>query len=235
MPSAAASGPNPGPTRSGVRSRHHDDHHRHQEEQLQLKSQQPRSRRPSTASTILSTAQALENKLEHALLVLWDDLPHWRRDNPSILSGYRATSNSIRGSLASLWYLHNESVNIWTHLLGAIAFAVGGVYLYALVAPRYESASAADVLVFGCFFGGAFCCLGMSATFHTLCNHSEKVAMWGNKLDYTGIVFLIVGSFVPALWYGFYCWEVLLTVYLGAVSQPPLPLSRIGREDWDCV
>ncbi|KAK4241977.1 hypothetical protein C8A03DRAFT_29871 [Achaetomium macrosporum] len=213
MPSTA-SAPDPDPTPSGLRSRQHDHH---QEQQLpQSKFQQPRRRRSSTASTLLSTAQTLEHRKR--LVVLWDDLPHWRRDNPSILSGYRATSNSVRASVASLWYLHNESINIWSHLLGAIAFAAGGVYLYTLVAPRYESASAADVLVFGCFFGGAFCCLGMSATFHTLCNHSEKVAKWGNKLDYTGIVFLIVGSYVPALWYGFYCWEVLLTVYLGAIT-----------------
>jgi adiponectin receptor len=58
----------------------------------------------------------------------------------------------------------------------------------------------------------------MSATYHMLCNHSERVAKWGNKLDYTGIVLLIVGSYVPALWYGFFCREGVLTVYLGAVS-----------------
>jgi adiponectin receptor len=171
-----------------------------------------RHRRPSTTtspSTLLSTtAQTLstaETAVETTLLRLlhWDDLPPWRRDNPSILYGYRPTSNSFRASFHSLLYLHNESVNIWSHLFGAVAFTLGGLYLHALIAPRYESASSADVLVFGCFFGGAFCCLGMSATYHLLCNHSEEVARWGNKLDYTGIVFLIVGSYVPALWYGF--------------------------------
>lgn len=58
----------------------------------------------------------------------------------------------------------------------------------------------------------------MSATYHAISNHSDKVAKWGNKLDYTGIVFLIVGSYVPALWYGFWCEPGKLTVYLGAVS-----------------
>lgn len=87
---------------------------------------------------------------------------------------------------------------------------------------RYVStASGADVVVLGCFFGGAFCCLGMSATYHMLCNHSEAVARVGNKLDYTGIVFLIVGSYVPSLWYGFYCRAALLTGYIGAVSFFP--------------
>lgn len=73
------------------------------------------------------------------------------------------------------------------------------------------------MLVFACFFGGAILCLGMSATYHALCNHSQAVAKWGNKLDYTGIVALIVGSYVPALYYGFFCRPTLLTFYLSLV------------------
>lgn len=178
----------------------------------------------SAESSLLSTAKAAETTISHALLLLWDDLPAWRRDNAYIVRGYRHTSNSLLGSLHSLSYLHNESVNIWSHLLGAVGFAVGGGVLHTVIAPRYESASPADLAVFACFFAGAFCCLGMSATYHMLCNHSPAVARWGNKLDYTGIVLLIVGSYVPALYYGFCCHEGLLTVYLSAVSpHPPHP------------
>ncbi|KAH8882613.1 HlyIII-domain-containing protein [Thozetella sp. PMI_491] len=180
-----------------------------------------RKRRASAsaaADTLVTAAKQAEAKVERALLLLWDELPHWRRDNAYIHSGYRPTSNSYWGSFASLAYLHNESVNIWTHLLGAIAFTAGGLFLHGVVAPRYKTASDADMLVMSCFFGGAFACLGMSATFHTLCNHSPTVAMWGNKLDYTGIIFLIVGSYVPALYYGFFCQPALLTVYLYMIS-----------------
>lgn len=189
-----------------------------------------RQRRPSNSTTtdkstlqaledtVAATAHTLEKKL--TALIHWDDLPPWRRDNPSILRGYRQTSNSLRASLHSLLYVHNETVNVYTHLLGAVAFALGGAYLFHLVRPRYGGASAADVVVFACFFAGGVGCLGMSATYHLLCNHSEEVAKWGNKLDYSGIVFLIVGSYVPALWYGFFCWAGWLTGYLGAVSDP---------------
>ncbi len=173
-----------------------------------------RKRRPSTTETLINTAKQVEAKVEKALLLLWDELPHWRRDNAYIHGGYRETSNSYWRSFASLSYLHNESVNIWTHLLGAIGFTAGGVFLHAVIGTRYESASTSDVLVFSCFFAGAFLCLGMSATYHTLCNHSPEVARWGNKPDYTGIVFLIVGSYVPALYYGFFCKPTLLTTYL---------------------
>ncbi|KAK3389517.1 hemolysin-III related-domain-containing protein [Podospora didyma] len=180
-----------------------------------------RQRRPSlsaAAETVIDAAKKVEAKAEEALLVLWDDLPAWRRDNVYIQRGYRQTSNSYWRSFVSLSYLHNETVNIWSHLLGAVAFTCGGAFLHSVVAPRYGSASSADVLVFGCFFAGAYLCLGMSATYHTLQNHSPAVNKWGNKLDYTGIVFLIVGSYVPALYYGFVCKPTQLTLYLSAIS-----------------
>lgn len=214
-------------------------------ESYQLRSRS-RPRRPSTSSqhsqhstssALLSTARAAEARVEEALRVLlhWDDLPAWRRDNAFIVSGYRPTSYSVSGSFGSLLYMHNETVNIWTHLLGAVFFlAVGGWFLWKVIAPRVGEASGSDVLVFSCFFGGAMACLGMSATFHTLCNHSPEVAMWGNKLDYTGIVFLIVGSYVPALYYGWFCHEVWLTGYLAAVSFSPFPASSHCLKEYVC-
>ncbi|KAK0642026.1 hemolysin-III related-domain-containing protein [Cercophora newfieldiana] len=177
-----------------------------------------RPRRPSTSASIADAASTLTTAAKQALTVVWDELDDWRRDNHFIVRGYRRTSNSYWASFLSLGYLHNEFVNIWTHLLGAIGFTLGGLFLHNVVAPRYESASDSDVLVFACFFGGAFLCLGMSATYHTLCNHSPEVARWGNKLDYTGIVFLIVGSYVPALYYGLFCHLALMTVYMSTIA-----------------
>ncbi|KAJ9134084.1 ADIPOR-like receptor IZH2 [Pleurostoma richardsiae] len=175
----------------------------------------------AAAGAVLDTAKQVESSVERALLWAWDELPHWRRDNAFILSGYRPTSNSFRASAGSLLYLHNESVNIWSHLLGSFAAALCAVAACLLVrwelAPRWAGASSGDVVAFACFFGGAVACLGMSATYHALCNHSPEVARWGNKLDYTGIVFLIVGSYVPALYYGLFCLPGLMTVYLSMI------------------
>lgn len=178
-----------------------------------------RNRRPSATDNLIDAAKKIESKVENSLLLLWDDLPDWRRDNAFILSGYRQSQNSYAHSFRSLFYMHNESVNIWSHLLGAIVFLASAAYVDRVVRPRYASASSTDVLVFACFFGGAVVCLGMSATFHTLLNHSATVAKWGNKLDYTGIVALIVGSYVPALYYGFFCLPNLMTAYLWVVSD----------------
>ncbi|KAI1177594.1 hemolysin-III channel protein Izh2 [Nemania sp. FL0916] len=179
---------------------------------------QRRRRSSSAVSTLADAAIATEEKISSALLLLWDELPHWRRDNAFILSGYRRQSGSIAGSLRSVLGVHNESVNIWTHALGAFVLVPLAVrYLYAEVASRYSSASSADGWVFACFLSGAALCLGMSATYHALSNHSEPVAKWGNKLDYSGIVCLIVGSYVPALYYGLFCKPALMSAYLSGI------------------
>ncbi|KAL6810373.1 mPR-like GPCR protein [Trichoderma sp. SZMC 28015] len=176
-----------------------------------------RQRRPSVSESLLTTIKQAERKVEQKLLLLWDDLPSWRRDNAFIRSGYRPIRPSYAESARSLFYLHNESVNIWSHLAGAIVTILTALYVYVVVRPRYEAANSSDVLVFACFFGSAVVCLGMSATYHALTDHSQEVAKWGNKLDYTGIVALIVGSYVPALYYGFFCHPILMAEYLNLI------------------
>ncbi|KAI4170511.1 MAG: hypothetical protein LQ343_004888 [Gyalolechia ehrenbergii] len=138
-------------------------------------------------------------------LLTYDYLPAWYRDNAYILSSYRpAPTNSLAKCLQSLLYTHNESVNIHSHLLGAFLFLFIGIFLY-LFEGRERRVERSDVLVFGCFFAGAVGCLGMSACYHCVSCHSEKWARWANRGDYVGIVVLIWGSFVPSLWYGFFC------------------------------
>ena len=178
-----------------------------------------RQRRSSITEVIKEATSTVEQKISDALTVLWADLPAWQQDNHYIHSGYRPASNSFQKSFASLGYLHNESVNIYSHLLGAIVFTVSGSLLYTLVKPRYSSAETSDILAFGSFFLGAALCLGMSATYHAISNHSPQVAKFGNKLDYVGIVCLITGSFIPSIFYGFYCEPELQKTYWTMVGN----------------
>lgn len=62
-------------------------------------------------------------------------------------------------------------------------------------------------------------CLGISAFYHTISNHSHAVNRFGNQLDYLGIIALITGSFMPSIYYGFYCDPFLQRVYWGMVSH----------------
>lgn len=156
-----------------------------------------------TAKAAASKIFSVEKEIEQRLTVLWNDLQPWQMDNHFIQSGYRPASNSYSKSARSLGYIHNETVNIYSHLIGALLALVSGSVIFFQLQARYETATVEDVFVFGCFFLGAIICLGMSATYHTISNHSHEVAQFGNKLDYLGIVFLIWGSFIPVLYYGF--------------------------------
>lgn len=175
---------------------------------------------------VTDAVKNVEKRIENALTVLWDDLPSWQQDNHYIHSGYRPASESFGKSFASLGYLHNESVNIYSHLLGALLFSGAGFVLYTALKPRYETATPSDVMAFGCFFAGAAACLGMSATYHAISNHSPIVARYGNKLDYVGIVFLITGSFIPSIFYGFYCHPHLKEFYWTMVCSLKLSPTR---------
>nr|OQO24851.1 hypothetical protein B0A51_10338 [Rachicladosporium sp. CCFEE 5018] len=195
----------------------------------------------STKSDAGSTSKIVteaEQKIEYTLNVLWDGLPAWQQDNHYIHSGYRPQSNSYRKSAASLGHVHNETVNIYTHLVGAVLAAVAAGVLHIILRPRYAQATQADVLVFSCYFLGAVTCLGMSATYHTISNHSQAVSKFGNQLDYMGIVFLIWGSFVPSIYYGFSAEPELVKVYwtmitsIGAATLVVIMYPKLSTPAW---
>eukprot|EP00826_Nyctotherus_ovalis_P056025 TRINITY_DN749_c0_g1_i3.p4 TRINITY_DN749_c0_g1~~TRINITY_DN749_c0_g1_i3.p4 ORF type:complete len:132 (+),score=40.69 TRINITY_DN749_c0_g1_i3:164-559(+) len=52
----------------------------------------------------------------------WDDAPEFLQDNEYIHTGYRVSFNTVRRVLRSLFMAHNESVNVWSHLVGAGIF-----------------------------------------------------------------------------------------------------------------
>lgn len=48
--------------------------------------------------------------------------PHHLIDNEYIHTGYRINFNSSKKICKSLFMLHNESVNVWSHLIGVAIF-----------------------------------------------------------------------------------------------------------------
>jgi len=178
--------------------------------------------------------KAATEAIQEELIVLWDNLPHWQRDNQFIVRGYRKASASYMQCIASLSYIHNETVNIYTHLLASLAFVLLAPAFYNTVisSHNYRQASKEDIYVFACFFAGAIFCLGMSATYHTISNHSEAVNKFGNKLDYLGIILMIWGGFIPSIYYGFGCHPQWINTYwtMVCVSCPGNNVKLIERQ-----
>lgn len=137
-------------------------------------------------------------------LYTWDEIPHWQRDNDHILSGYVGETRSLYQCFLSLFYLHNESVNIYTHLIPGFCFLAVLLFFDKFAVTKFETTTLVDYIMIDLFFFGAFTCLTLSSIFHCLKNHSLSVATFGNKLDYLGIVVLVVTSMVSIMYYGFY-------------------------------
>ena len=55
--------------------------------------------------------------------------PDFIKDNEHIKSGYRINFGSTKNMLKSLFMVHNELVNIWTHFLGAIVIIILCIYI----------------------------------------------------------------------------------------------------------
>jgi len=99
-------------------------------------------------------------------------LPAWLQENKFLRTGHRPPIPSFASCFKSIFSLHTETGNIWTHMYGAIAFI--GVSAWFLT--RSEAViPLADKCIFGMFFFGAILCLGLSCVFHTVSCHSPRV------------------------------------------------------------
>jgi adiponectin receptor len=108
----------------------------------------------------------------------FDLLPDWLQDNEFLKTGHRPPMPSFTSCFQSIFQLHTETGNIWTHLYGCVAFI--GVAGYFLSRPSHMIYWK-DKVVFSTFFLGAIFCLGLSFSFHTVQCHSQNVGKLFSK------------------------------------------------------
>jgi len=160
------------------------------------------------------------NKVRHWNLLSFKKLPSWMKDNEYLQFGHRPELNSFKECFKSIFGIHSETGNIWTHLIGFVAFVTVAIIFYVkpLCDQCHTDLALREKLIFLFFFLGAILCLGLSSLFHTVCCHSEHISKLFCKLDYVGISLLTVGSFVPWIYYGFYCQFAPKVIYLTTIS-----------------
>uniref|UniRef100_A0A7E4W3C0 Adiponectin receptor protein n=1 Tax=Panagrellus redivivus TaxID=6233 RepID=A0A7E4W3C0_PANRE len=158
----------------------------------------------------------------------FDLLPAWLQDNEYLRSGHRPPLPSFVTCFQSIFEFHTETGNIWTHLYGCLAFV--GVAVYFMFRPTWQ-VSWMEKFIFSFFFIGAICCLGLSCCFHTVQCHSIGVGKLFSKLDYSGITMLIVGSFIPWIYYGFYCRSLPMVIYMTMITV--LGIAALIVSLWD--
>lgn len=171
----------------------------------------PLSPRPADSTTKVTRAA-------RKALLAFEELPEWHQDNEFILHGYRPISGSAKVSFHSWSYIHNESVNIFSHLIPAVAFLLGEWYILEYLTSRYSNVTGTDFFIFTFFLLTAVVCLGLSATYHTLTNHSSEVEQLFLRFDLVGIVILTLGDFVSGIYMVFWCEPLQRKIYWSMVG-----------------
>lgn len=167
----------------------------------------------------------------YSQLVPFDLQPIWLKDNEFLQTNFRPINNSYWACVKTIFLLHTETFNIWTHLVGCVFVSIltlSALYIhtFTLSGSRIQLSSlpAVEKILFSVFAVSAASCLLGSATFHTFTCHSEPTAKFLNKIDYLGINILITGSALPLIYYAFYCqprWILtycILFVLMGAIG-----------------
>ncbi|SCU91397.1 LAFA_0F03510g1_1 [Lachancea sp. 'fantastica'] len=172
-------------------------------------------------------------------LCSYNELPEWQRDNDKILRGYVRETRSLIKCVKSLFYFHNETVNIYTHLIPSGTYLALLLFFTDLVLiPQFPSTSMSDYIMINFFLLGAFLCLMCSSCFHCMKQHSEAHSDVWSKVDYMGIIVLISCSMVSLLYYGFHDYLLhfklftIVVVVLGSICAAFVLNDRFNAKNW---
>ncbi|CAI5757920.1 unnamed protein product [Candida verbasci] len=144
----------------------------------------------------------------------YHELDEWQQDNHFIKSGYVKSTNSFKASFKSLFYLHNESVNIWSHLIpSSISFWLILYYVNFQLIQYGNYLGIWEKFNFIQFGLAVTFCMFMSSTFHCVKSHSHKICKFGNQLDYFGIIILITCSLVSIILFSYYDHFIYKTLF----------------------
>jgi len=147
-------------------------------------------------------------------LVDASQLPSWITPYAFVTTGYRCHF-SYRLAFASLFRLHNETVNVWTELLPAVGF---GVWTYAFL-DAHAGADETDRYIVGT--GLAVCtvarplCSGLAHLLH--CTDAAGYIVWWS-VDYLSICAAILASSLVYGRFAFYCTQPLQLLFFTSAA-----------------
>lgn len=139
-------------------------------------------------------------------LVTYPDIPEWYNANPYIYHGYRKQNKSLLHLLSSIFEIHNETFNIWTHIVGTIIFCT-------ILTTFLLKSSILSAIPIGIFLVSTILCFINSVVMHTFYPHSKKACCILCSLDYSGIFLLVFGGYTAFIHYEFYCHTNLQVFY----------------------
>ncbi|XP_003745921.2 progestin and adipoQ receptor family member 3 [Galendromus occidentalis] len=163
----------------------------------------------ATSATQLSPTR---KKDRGSRLKIYEDIPKWLQNNHFIRDGYLVHCSASE-CIQSIWHWHNETLNIWTHLLGF--FFLLGIFLYD-VYFRLPLIGANSRDTWACILiTGTYCfTLLLSSIYHTFKCMNKKMYYLLLKTDVVGIGMSLSATIMSGTYYGFHDNEFWQTFYL---------------------
>mmetsp|Transcript_31002 Transcript_31002/g.35316 ORF Transcript_31002/g.35316 Transcript_31002/m.35316 type:complete len:322 (-) Transcript_31002:136-1101(-) len=125
-----------------------------------------------------------------------------------IETGYRCFL-TLKGATKSIFAWHNETINIWTHLLGF------GYFLYEFIRLINEDYALIEKSFLLIYLASAMICMFSSTLFHTYCCCKPRTAKIVFKCDLSGISILQSMSTTCGIYAAYRCEPELNYAFLG--------------------
>ncbi|KAF2113707.1 hemolysin-III related-domain-containing protein [Lophiotrema nucula] len=146
-----------------------------------------------------------------------------QRDYVGVLSRHRPFSTCYTESLKSIMALHNEAINIWSHLIPTFWFLTMAVWFAATSEDPLDD----DMAVVLIYQSAATFCFACSTLYHVFADHVH--ADWWQHLDHFGIVTVIWSSAIPFIHFSFDLERYTQQAYIILVSiSAVVALTRIS-------
>ena len=154
--------------------------------------------------------------IHHGRICCFEECPSFLQSNENIKAGYRVHLSTMQ-CLKSIFMLTNETVNIWSHLLGSIMFLFNIAHVNLFILPGCKNSNVWDHIIMTSFCVCVLFCLLFSAGFHVFCCQSQEAYNKWLRLDLIGITLSLWGCYIPSIYYGFYCYKLWEKFYTGSI------------------
>jgi len=187
------------------------------------------------------TRRFTEMENGHLKLIEYKQCPKWLTDNPYIISSYRPPCYSYKACYKSLFYVHNETGNIYTHLIGTVLFTLFYGFTAFQYIPSFKELDSLEITSIIMSVVGGFICMYFSSHFHLFSSHSLKVNRNWLTCDFIGIVSLIYTTGLPLSYYSFYCLPEFRVKYMavsaivGAVSLVSMLNPVFSKDEYRLI
>ncbi|XP_058789319.1 progestin and adipoQ receptor family member 3 [Phymastichus coffea] len=139
--------------------------------------------------------------------------PKYLQHNPFILHGYRGYLTT-KLCIESIFWWTNETINIWSHILGFVLFCgltFYDLYIVNITAPFGDRVLCCLLLL--CFQA----CMILSSIYHTFSCRSEKDYFYFLSYDLLGVALSLLSIYMSGVYYAFWCHKQLQRFYLVTV------------------